>query len=112
MYCNFRFNKTVTLLSSLRNYLMYHIKASKTYLHMRMRRKVAGWLQVLNRAVHEQGKKEVKTKSVRTHPQRPFPSIGLLVSICFEIELQASDRFVSMCLELSCSHLVGLFPVV
>lgn len=61
-----RFDKTVTVLSSLRNYLMYHIKASKTYLHMRMRRKVAGWLQVLNRAVHEQTKKEVKTSSGKT----------------------------------------------
>ena len=38
------------LLTGFRSYLLYHIKASKTYLHMRMRKRVAGWLQVLNRA--------------------------------------------------------------
>jgi len=43
----------ITLLTGFRNYLHYHIKASKTYLHMRMRKRVAGWLQVLNRAVPE-----------------------------------------------------------
>jgi actin related protein 2/3 complex, subunit 2 len=43
--------KAVTMLTGFRNYLHYHIKSSKTYLHMRMRKRVAGWLQVLNRAV-------------------------------------------------------------
>jgi actin related protein 2/3 complex subunit 2 len=43
----------VTMLAGFRNYLHYHIKCSKTYLHMRMRKRVAGWLQVLNRAVPE-----------------------------------------------------------
>lgn len=43
----------VTMLTGFRNYLHYHIKCSKTYLHMRMRKRVAGWLQVLNRAVPE-----------------------------------------------------------
>ncbi|RYG61725.1 hypothetical protein EON64_18375 [archaeon] len=43
--------KVVTLLTGFRAYLHYHIKCSKTYLHMRMRRKVASWLQVLNRAM-------------------------------------------------------------
>ena len=40
----------LTLLTGFRGYLHYHIKCSKTYLHMRMRKKVAGWMQVLNRA--------------------------------------------------------------
>lgn len=57
-----KFEKSVTMLATFRNYLHYHIKASKTYLHMRMRSKVQGWLQVLNRAVHEQ-EKEAKTAS-------------------------------------------------
>lgn len=48
-----------------RGYLLYHIKASKTYLHMRMRSKVAGWMQVLNRAVMEE-EKEKKTATGRT----------------------------------------------
>ncbi len=43
-------NSAVHLLTGFRSYLLYHIKASKTYLHMRMRKRVAGWLQVLNRA--------------------------------------------------------------
>eukprot|EP01039_Chlorochromonas_danica_P000280 gene282-299_t len=46
-------DKVMTLLTGFRNYLHYHIKGSKTYLHMRMRKKVAGWMQVLNRAVPE-----------------------------------------------------------
>jgi actin related protein 2/3 complex subunit 2 len=46
-------DKALVLLAGFRNYLHYHIKCSKTYLHMRMRKKVAGWLQVLNRAVPE-----------------------------------------------------------
>lgn len=44
-------DNSVTMLTGFRNYLHYHIKCSKTYLHMRMRKRVAGWLQVLNRAV-------------------------------------------------------------
>lgn len=48
-----RMDVAVTLLTGFRNYLHYHIKCSKTYLHMRMRKRVAGWLQVLNRAVPE-----------------------------------------------------------
>lgn len=43
----------VTMLTGFRDYLQYHIKCSKTYLHMRMRKRVAGWLQILNRAVPE-----------------------------------------------------------
>jgi actin related protein 2/3 complex subunit 2 len=41
----------ITVLTGFRNYLHYHIKCSKTYLHMRMRKRAAGWLQVLNRSV-------------------------------------------------------------
>ena len=40
----------VHLLTGFRTYIMYHIKATKTYLHMRMRKRVNGWMQVLNRA--------------------------------------------------------------
>lgn len=43
--------KVISLLTGFRNYLHYHIKCSKTYLHMRMRKKVNGWMQVLNRAM-------------------------------------------------------------
>ena len=48
-----RLEKAITLLSGFRNYLYYHFKATKTYLHMRMRKRVQTWLQVLNRAVPE-----------------------------------------------------------
>lgn len=40
-----RQEKTVTLLTGFRNYLHYHLKATKTYMHMRMRKRVAGLLQ-------------------------------------------------------------------
>lgn len=55
----------ISLLCGFRNYLHYHIKCSKTYLHMRMRKRVAGWLQVLNRANpdEEKEKKNAQGKS-------------------------------------------------
>mgnify|MGYP001063300911 CR=1 FL=1 len=40
----------INLLTQFRVYLDYHIKAAKAYLHMRMRARVDGWMQVLNRA--------------------------------------------------------------
>ncbi len=43
-------DKAITQFTGFRNYLHYHIKCSKTYLHMRMRKKVNNWMQVLNRA--------------------------------------------------------------
>ena len=46
-----KMDTAITVLAGFRNYLHYHIKCSKTYLHMRMRKRAAGWLQVLNRAV-------------------------------------------------------------
>jgi actin related protein 2/3 complex subunit 2 len=42
--------KTINLLETFRDYLHYHIKCSKAYMHNRMRTRVATWLQVLNRA--------------------------------------------------------------
>jgi hypothetical protein len=40
----------VTQLVMFRAFLDYHIKAAKSYLHMRMRSRIDAWLQVLNRA--------------------------------------------------------------
>ncbi|CAN0100923.1 unnamed protein product [Pylaiella littoralis] len=60
-----RQDKTVTLLTGFRNYLHYHLKATKTYMHMRMRKRVAGLLQVLNRAVPEEEAKAKKTAQGR-----------------------------------------------
>lgn len=54
---------TVNILMQFRNYLHYHIKCSKAYLHIRMRNRVNLLLQVLNRA-----KQEVKPDA----PKRTF----------------------------------------
>ena len=48
-----RKESALNLLSGFRTYLHYHIKCTKTYLHMRMRQKGANWMQVLNRAIPE-----------------------------------------------------------
>ncbi|CAM9155071.1 unnamed protein product [Ectocarpus sp. 6 AP-2014] len=61
-----RQEKTITLLTGFRNYLHYHLKATKTYMHMRMRKRVVGLLQVLNRAVPEEEAKAKKTAKGRT----------------------------------------------
>lgn len=58
-------DKAISLFTGFRNYLHYHIKCSKTYLHMRMRKKVSQWMLILNRAIPEvEGEK--KTASGKT----------------------------------------------
>lgn len=55
-------DNTVDLIHLFRDYLHYHIKCSKAYIHSRMRAKTSDFLKVLNRARPEQ-KKEQKTIS-------------------------------------------------
>jgi actin related protein 2/3 complex subunit 2 len=62
-------DKAIALLTGFRNYLHYHIKCSKTYLHMRMRKRVAGWMQVLNRAMPEV-ESEKKTAAGKTFSRK------------------------------------------
>eukprot|EP01034_Spumella_vulgaris_P024195 gene24195-30514_t len=62
-------DKAISLLTGFRNYLHYHIKCSKTYLHMRMRKRVAGWMQVLNRAMPEV-ESEKKTAAGKTFSRK------------------------------------------
>ena len=63
--------KTIDNLIGFRNYLHFHIKAAKTNLHMRMRRKVRGGLQVLNRAaLASEAPREKKTISGRTFTRK------------------------------------------
>lgn len=42
--------KTISSIQTFRNYLHYHLKCSKAYMHSRMRKRVDSLLQVLNRA--------------------------------------------------------------
>lgn len=57
---------TISLIQYFRNYLHYHIKCSKAYMHSRMRAKVDQFLKVLNRAKPEVVDKEKKTASGKT----------------------------------------------
>eukprot|EP01107_Rhizomastix_libera_P004421 TRINITY_DN17459_c0_g1_i1.p2 TRINITY_DN17459_c0_g1~~TRINITY_DN17459_c0_g1_i1.p2 ORF type:complete len:297 (-),score=62.05 TRINITY_DN17459_c0_g1_i1:1245-2135(-) len=59
-------DKTINMLVQFRNYLHYHLKCSKAYLHIRMRTKVNLLLQVLNRAKQEKLNVEKKTASGRS----------------------------------------------
>jgi actin related protein 2/3 complex subunit 2 len=43
-------DKTIDLIQTFRDYLHYHIKCSKAYMHTRMRNRVESLLQILNRA--------------------------------------------------------------
>jgi len=45
--------KTISLIETFRDYLHYHIKCSKAYMHSRMRARVDSFLKVLNRAKPE-----------------------------------------------------------
>lgn len=58
---------TVNMIHTFRNYLHYHIKCSKAYLHSRMRARTAEFLKIMNRAKPEPPKKtEKKTISGRS----------------------------------------------
>ena len=54
---------TISTLQYFRDYLHYHIKCSKAYMHSRMRAKVESWLKVLNRAKPVDFTKERKLAS-------------------------------------------------
>lgn len=66
-----KIDNATQLIVGFRNYLMYHIKAAKTNQHMRMRKKVFDWLQVINRA-HLSNAKPNEQKQMKTHSGRTF----------------------------------------
>jgi actin related protein 2/3 complex subunit 2 len=59
-------DNTINLIHTLRDYLHYHIKCSKAYIHSRMRAKTSDFLKVLNRARPEIKTTEKKTMSGKT----------------------------------------------
>ncbi|GAB7347336.1 hypothetical protein MBLNU459_g4278t1 [Dothideomycetes sp. NU459] len=63
---NARREDVISHIQTFRDYFHYHIKASKAYIHSRMRRRTADFLQVLRRARPEAEEKERKTASGRT----------------------------------------------
>ncbi|KNG46549.1 P34-Arc-domain-containing protein [Stemphylium lycopersici] len=56
----------ISHIQTFRDYFHYHIKASKAFIHSRMRKRTADFLQVLRRARPEAEEKERKTASGRT----------------------------------------------
>jgi len=69
-------DSTIDNITEFRNYLHYHIKCSKAYMHTRMRNKVRNFLQVLNRSKQEPIGTEKKTITGKTfrRPDDPSPS--------------------------------------
>ncbi|KAF8322556.1 arp2/3 complex subunit [Clavulina sp. PMI_390] len=62
---------TISRIQLFRDYLHYHIKCSKAYMHSRMRHRVSEFLKILNRAKQEStGEKERKTVTGRTFTTR------------------------------------------
>lgn len=59
-------DNTINLIHIFRDYLHYHIKCSKAYIHSRMRAKTADFLKVLNRARPDKRNGEKKTITGRT----------------------------------------------
>jgi len=68
--------KTIDNIQTFRNYLHYHIKCSKAYLHTRMRNKVRSFLQVLNRAKSEPESTQKRTITGRTFRRPDEPEHG------------------------------------
>ncbi|PVF95925.1 putative ARC35-subunit of the Arp2/3 complex [Serendipita vermifera] len=65
-----RMESTISNIQLFRDYLHYHIKCSKAYMHSRMRARVAEFLKILNRAKMENREVERKTVTGRTLVQR------------------------------------------
>ncbi|XP_014250263.1 probable actin-related protein 2/3 complex subunit 2 [Cimex lectularius] len=65
-----RRDNTINLIHMFRDYLHYHIKCSKAYIHSRMRAKTSDFLKVLNRARPESKSTEKKTMTGRTFVRR------------------------------------------
>lgn len=63
-------DKTINLIHTFRDYLHYHIKCSKAYLHSRMRARTSALLKVLNRARPEVKSTEKKTITGRTFARK------------------------------------------
>ncbi|KAI9138583.1 Arp2/3 complex, 34 kd subunit p34-Arc-domain-containing protein [Paraphysoderma sedebokerense] len=63
-------SETISRIQIFRDYLHYHIKCSKAYMHSRMRARVESLLKVLNRAKPEDKGGEKKTASGRTFVRR------------------------------------------
>lgn len=63
-------DNTINLIHMFRDYLHYHIKCSKAYIHSRMRAKTTDFLKVLNRARAETKTTEKKTITGRTFVRR------------------------------------------
>jgi len=61
-----RLEKAVGLAEGYRSYLVFHVKATKSQIHTRIRMRCANWLQVLNRAMPEKLNTEKKTITGRT----------------------------------------------
>ncbi|ROT37269.1 ARP2/3 complex 34 kDa subunit, partial [Sodiomyces alkalinus F11] len=61
-----RMPEVISHIQTFRDYFHYHIKASKAYIHSRMRKRTADFLQVLRRARPDNEEKERKTASGRT----------------------------------------------
>ena len=61
-----KLEKVISLIEGYRNFLMYHVKGTKSQLHTRIRNRSNSWLQVLNRAMPEKLDKEKKTITGRT----------------------------------------------
>jgi len=65
--------KSIDNIQTFRNYLHYHIKCSKAYMHTRMRNRVKIFLQVLNRAKSEPESSEKKTITGKTFRRADEP---------------------------------------
>jgi len=65
--------KSIDNIQTFRNYLHYHIKCSKAYMHTRMRNKVKSFLQVLNRAKSTPESAEKKTITGKTFRRADEP---------------------------------------
>lgn len=70
--CREKRDNTIDLIHLFRDYLHYHLKCSKAYIHSRMRAKTSDFLKVLNRAKIEDESSNTKKKNSYLASNRAF----------------------------------------
>ncbi|KKP02098.1 ARP2/3 complex 34 kDa subunit [Trichoderma harzianum] len=84
----------ISHIQTFRDNFHYHIKASKAYIHSRMRKRTADFLQVLRRARPENEEKERKTASGRTFKTSGQPHISAGRSKLSTVDLLVANTMV------------------
>lgn len=105
-------SSTISHIQLFRDYLHYHIKCSKAYMHSRMRHRVSEFQKVLNRAKTEIAVTERKTVRCADVSQSPVRFLAYAPIWLFPLQWQKHDfTIIISCTSINPSeHFARLLP--